>query len=77
MSPTEEQPDGKAGGGQGGAGGIEEEPALHPSIAVMQPILRFLQLLCENHNQSLQNFLRSQNNKQNFNLVSIIRSELN
>uniref|UniRef100_A0A4W6FSH0 Inositol 1,4,5-trisphosphate receptor n=1 Tax=Lates calcarifer TaxID=8187 RepID=A0A4W6FSH0_LATCA len=33
------------------------------------PILRFLQLLCENHNQDLQNFLRCQNNKTNYNLV--------
>nr|CAI5851385.1 unnamed protein product [Callosobruchus analis] len=36
----------------------------------MQPILRFLQLLCENHNSALQNLLRNQNNKSNFNLVS-------
>ncbi|XP_022655647.1 inositol 1,4,5-trisphosphate receptor type 1-like isoform X5 [Varroa destructor] len=70
MSPSEEQADGKAGIGQRGTGGVEDEPALHPSIAVMKPILRFLQLLCENHNQSLQNYLRSQSNKQNFNLVS-------
>lgn len=39
-------------------------------ISVMQPILRFLQLLCENHNSDLQNLLRSQNSKTNFNLVS-------
>ncbi|XP_072569017.1 inositol 1,4,5-trisphosphate-gated calcium channel ITPR1 isoform X9 [Paramormyrops kingsleyae] len=38
-------------------------------IAIMQPILRFLQLLCENHNRDLQNFLRCQNNKNNYNLV--------
>ncbi|XP_051776949.1 inositol 1,4,5-trisphosphate receptor type 1-like isoform X1 [Erpetoichthys calabaricus] len=38
-------------------------------IAIMQPILRFLQLLCENHNRDLQNFLRCQNNKTNYNLV--------
>lgn len=36
----------------------------------MQPVLRFLQLLCENHNPELQNLLRSQNNKTNYNLVS-------
>ena len=39
-------------------------------IAVMKQILRFLQLLCENHNPDLQNFLRNQNQKTNFNLVS-------
>uniref|UniRef100_A0A8C5NBS2 Inositol 1,4,5-trisphosphate receptor n=1 Tax=Gouania willdenowi TaxID=441366 RepID=A0A8C5NBS2_GOUWI len=38
-------------------------------IIIMQPILRFLQLLCENHNRDLQNFLRCQNNKNNYNLV--------
>uniref|UniRef100_A0A8B9PU69 Inositol 1,4,5-trisphosphate receptor n=1 Tax=Apteryx owenii TaxID=8824 RepID=A0A8B9PU69_APTOW len=41
----------------------------NPAIAIMQPILRFLQLLCENHNRELQNFLRHQNNKTNYNLV--------
>ncbi|XP_016118873.1 inositol 1,4,5-trisphosphate receptor type 3-like [Sinocyclocheilus grahami] len=40
-----------------------------PSVTIMKPILRFLQLLCENHNQDLQNFLRSQSNKTNYNLV--------
>ncbi|XP_029422777.1 inositol 1,4,5-trisphosphate receptor type 3 isoform X1 [Nannospalax galili] len=39
------------------------------SVLVMRPILRFLQLLCENHNRDLQNFLRCQNNKTNYNLV--------
>uniref|UniRef100_A0A673ILU1 Inositol 1,4,5-trisphosphate receptor n=1 Tax=Sinocyclocheilus rhinocerous TaxID=307959 RepID=A0A673ILU1_9TELE len=38
-------------------------------ITTMQPILRLLQLLCENHNRELQNFLRCQNNKNNYNLV--------
>ncbi|MED6283466.1 Inositol 1,4,5-trisphosphate receptor type 1 [Characodon lateralis] len=38
-------------------------------IVIMQPILRFLQLLCENHNRDLQNFLRCQNKKNNYNLV--------
>ncbi|CAL4061721.1 unnamed protein product, partial [Meganyctiphanes norvegica] len=47
----------------------DETPKLSPKIAVMEPILRFLQLLCENHNSKLQNFLRS-NNKNKFNLVS-------
>lgn len=31
-----------------------EEAVMSPTIAVMQPILRFLQLLCENHNRELQ-----------------------
>uniref|UniRef100_A0A146L7A0 Inositol 1,4,5-trisphosphate receptor n=1 Tax=Lygus hesperus TaxID=30085 RepID=A0A146L7A0_LYGHE len=43
---------------------------LSEKVLVMQPILRFLQLLCENHNRYLQNTLRNQNNKSNYNLVS-------
>nr|UUA80742.1 intracellular calcium ion channel [Mythimna separata] len=43
---------------------------LPPKVAIMRPILRFLQLLCENHNPDLQNLLRNQNNKSNYNLVS-------
>ncbi|RXM31832.1 Inositol 1,4,5-trisphosphate receptor type 2 [Acipenser ruthenus] len=42
---------------------------MSPAIAIMEPILRYLQLLCENHNRDLQNFLRHQNNKTNYNLV--------
>ncbi|XP_078276818.1 inositol 1,4,5-trisphosphate-gated calcium channel ITPR3 [Rhinoraja longicauda] len=42
---------------------------ISPAVAIMQPILRFLQLLCENHNCNLQNLLRCQNNKTNYNLV--------
>eukprot|EP00092_Neocalanus_flemingeri_P012650 GFUD01013633.1.p1 GENE.GFUD01013633.1~~GFUD01013633.1.p1 ORF type:complete len:2696 (-),score=487.89 GFUD01013633.1:214-8301(-) len=48
----------------------EEEKQLSGKVSVMQPILRFLQLLCENHNQKLQNLLRDQNNKTKYNLVS-------
>ena len=33
-------------------------------------LIRFLQLLCENHNKFLQNLLRDQNNKTKYNLVS-------
>nr|XP_028601344.1 inositol 1,4,5-trisphosphate receptor type 2 isoform X1 [Podarcis muralis] len=55
------------------AGNIDEksseEMTMSPAIVIMQPILRFLQLLCENHNRELQNFLRNQNNKTNYNLV--------
>ncbi|KAK2589036.1 hypothetical protein KPH14_001879 [Odynerus spinipes] len=51
--------------------GVErDDTQLSAKVLVMQPILRFLQLLCENHNRELQNFLRNQNNKTNFNLVS-------
>ncbi|XP_035381388.1 inositol 1,4,5-trisphosphate receptor type 2 isoform X1 [Electrophorus electricus] len=46
-----------------------EEVQMSPAIGIMKPILRFLQLLCENHNRHLQNFLRDQNNKTNYNLV--------
>ena len=43
---------------------------LPEDIAIMKIILRFLQLLCENHNSDLQNLLRvQQNNKTSFNLV--------
>lgn len=43
---------------------------LHEDIAIMEIILRFLQLLCENHNCDLQNYLRVQsNNKTSYNLV--------
>lgn len=31
-----------------------EEGQLDPKVLVMQPILRYLQLLCENHNRDLQ-----------------------
>ncbi|CAB1313637.1 unnamed protein product, partial [Coregonus sp. 'balchen'] len=56
-----------------GPGGVaeerEEETQMSRSITIMKPILRYLQLLCENHNRDLQNFLRNQNNKTNYNLV--------
>ncbi|XP_029290991.1 inositol 1,4,5-trisphosphate-gated calcium channel ITPR3 isoform X1 [Cottoperca gobio] len=47
----------------------ELEMEMGPAVTIMKPILRFLQLLCENHNHDLQNFLRCQNNKTNYNLV--------
>ncbi|XP_038666908.1 inositol 1,4,5-trisphosphate receptor type 2-like isoform X1 [Scyliorhinus canicula] len=47
----------------------KDEEVMSPAITIMEPILRFLQLLCENHNSELQNFLRHQNNKTNYNLV--------
>ena len=49
----------------------EDENKLSPKVAVMKPILRFLQLLCENHNKYMQNLLRDQKgNKTKYNLVS-------
>lgn len=48
----------------------DEKNKLSSKVIVMQPILRFLQLLCENHNPDLQNLLRNQSNKTNHNLVS-------
>lgn len=43
---------------------------LPEDIAIMEIILRFLQLLCENHNSDLQNYLRVQpSNKSSYNLV--------
>jgi hypothetical protein len=45
----------------------EEENKLSPKVSVMKPILRFLQLLCENHNRQMQNLLRDQvKNKNSF-----------
>lgn len=32
----------------------EVEMEMGPAVIIMKPILRFLQLLCENHNQDLQ-----------------------
>ncbi|XP_008294222.1 inositol 1,4,5-trisphosphate receptor type 2 [Stegastes partitus] len=52
-----------------GAEDALEETQMSPAITIMKPILRYLQLLCENHNLDLQNFLRNQNNKTNYNLV--------
>ncbi|XP_036375711.1 inositol 1,4,5-trisphosphate receptor type 2 isoform X1 [Megalops cyprinoides] len=58
-----------SGGEGGGPDDLREEAQMSPAIAIMKPILRYLQLLCENHNRDLQNFLRNQNNKTNYNLV--------
>uniref|UniRef100_A0A3B3Y3Q1 Inositol 1,4,5-trisphosphate receptor n=1 Tax=Poecilia mexicana TaxID=48701 RepID=A0A3B3Y3Q1_9TELE len=51
------------------AGAKNQEEKMSFVVVIMQPILRFLQLLCENHNRDLQNFLRNQNKKNNYNLV--------
>uniref|UniRef100_A0A803TVR0 Inositol 1,4,5-trisphosphate receptor n=1 Tax=Anolis carolinensis TaxID=28377 RepID=A0A803TVR0_ANOCA len=56
-------------GAQSAAEKNKDELEMSAVITIMQPILRFLQLLCENHNRDLQNFLRCQNNKTNYNLV--------
>ncbi|CAK9290328.1 unnamed protein product [Gordionus sp. m RMFG-2023] len=48
----------------------ESDKNTYSQLDLMIPILRFLQLLCENHNILLQNFLRSQNMKTNSNMVS-------
>ncbi|XP_068212186.1 LOW QUALITY PROTEIN: inositol 1,4,5-trisphosphate receptor [Palaemon carinicauda] len=56
--------------GKGNKETASDNPKLSPKIAVMRPVLRFLQLLCENHNLYLQNYLRTQENKTNHNLVS-------
>ncbi|EFX61768.1 hypothetical protein DAPPUDRAFT_271917 [Daphnia pulex] len=39
------------------------ESKLSATVLVMLPAFRFLQLLCENHNRDLQNFLQAQSNK--------------
>ncbi|XP_071406293.1 inositol 1,4,5-trisphosphate-gated calcium channel ITPR1 isoform X2 [Pithys albifrons albifrons] len=56
-------------GAQAAADKGKDDLEMSAVISIMQPILRFLQLLCENHNRDLQNFLRCQNNKTNYNLV--------
>ncbi|XP_029814257.1 inositol 1,4,5-trisphosphate receptor type 1 isoform X5 [Manacus vitellinus] len=56
-------------GAQAAADKSKDDLEMSAVISIMQPILRFLQLLCENHNRDLQNFLRCQNNKTNYNLV--------
>lgn len=44
--------------------------SLPEDVEIMEFVLRFLQLLCENHNLDLQNYLRVQpSNKSSFNLV--------
>ncbi|KAG1937067.1 inositol 1,4,5-trisphosphate receptor type [Pimephales promelas] len=57
------------GSGVDGMEEVVEETQMSQAIIIMKPILRFLQLLCENHNRDLQNFLRDQSNKTNYNLV--------
>lgn len=53
-----------------GASTITSMSNLPEDIAIMEIILRFLQLLCENHNSELQNYLRVQPaNKTTYNLV--------
>ncbi|BFZ08220.1 hypothetical protein BsWGS_11262 [Bradybaena similaris] len=42
-----------------------DDKKMSQQIAIMKPILRFLQLLCENHNRDLQNYLRTQPNCKN------------
>ncbi|XP_042858800.1 inositol 1,4,5-trisphosphate receptor-like [Penaeus japonicus] len=67
ISPLEEASD---FGGRGNKEAAADNPKLSEKISVMEPVLRFLQLLCENHNLYLQNYLRDQRNKTNYNLVS-------
>uniref|UniRef100_A0A0N5C5P1 Inositol 1,4,5-trisphosphate receptor n=1 Tax=Strongyloides papillosus TaxID=174720 RepID=A0A0N5C5P1_STREA len=43
---------------------------LPQEVAIMEPILRFLQLLCENHNSLLQDYLRTQGDRPDHNLVA-------
>jgi inositol 1,4,5-triphosphate receptor type 1 len=47
------------------------QTSLSEDIAISEIIFRFMQLLCENHNHDLQNFLRIQpQNKNTYNLVT-------
>ncbi|KAG9509653.1 Inositol 1,4,5-trisphosphate receptor, partial [Fragariocoptes setiger] len=52
---------------------IDRETTMPDEVRVMLPILRLLQLLCEHHNKSMQDFLRGHKltkSVQNYNLVS-------
>uniref|UniRef100_A0A8C1MYN3 Inositol 1,4,5-trisphosphate receptor n=1 Tax=Cyprinus carpio TaxID=7962 RepID=A0A8C1MYN3_CYPCA len=69
IHPLSQKTYGAMGSGVDGMEEVEEETQMSQAITIMKPILRFLQLLCENHNRDLQNFLRDQNNKTNYNLV--------
>ncbi|CAN0066404.1 unnamed protein product, partial [Lampetra planeri] len=60
---------GLGGGGAGALGATRDDGEMSPVVVIMEPILRFLQLMCENHNRDLQNLLRCQSNKTNYNLV--------
>ncbi len=42
------------GSGVDGMEEVVEETQMSQAITIMKPILRFLQLLCENHNRNLQ-----------------------
>ena len=58
------------GGGGGGETSDDETKGLTNSVRLMHPLMRFLQLLCENHNKDLQRYLNDQKNKTNYDLVS-------
>lgn len=45
---------GDSSGTRGSKESSSDNPKLSQKIAVMEPVLRFLQLLCENHNLFLQ-----------------------
>ncbi|XP_003368548.1 inositol 1,4,5-trisphosphate receptor type 1, partial [Trichinella spiralis] len=49
---------------------VDADFLLPAEVTIMEPILRLLQLLCENHNPALQNFLRCQENRTNYNMVT-------
>jgi inositol 1,4,5-triphosphate receptor type 1 len=52
------------------------ESKLSAKALVMLPVFRFLQLLCENRNRDLQNFLRAQSNKNSYNIGGSTTGEL-
>uniref|UniRef100_A0A914ER69 Inositol 1,4,5-trisphosphate receptor n=1 Tax=Acrobeloides nanus TaxID=290746 RepID=A0A914ER69_9BILA len=48
----------------------EKRDLLPAEVSIVEPVLRFMQLLCENHNTTLQNFLRTQGGRPDYNLVA-------
>uniref|UniRef100_A0A914EEX3 Uncharacterized protein n=1 Tax=Acrobeloides nanus TaxID=290746 RepID=A0A914EEX3_9BILA len=49
---------------------LKKRDLLPAEVSIVEPVLRFMQLLCENHNATLQNFLRTQGGRPDYNLVA-------
>ncbi|XP_019353889.1 inositol 1,4,5-trisphosphate receptor type 2 isoform X3 [Alligator mississippiensis] len=54
-----------------------DEAMMSPAIAIMQPILRFLQLLCENHNRELQTCIATHESNGIDIIIALILNDIN
>ncbi|XP_019371248.1 PREDICTED: inositol 1,4,5-trisphosphate receptor type 2 isoform X3 [Gavialis gangeticus] len=54
-----------------------DEAIMSPAIAIMQPILRFLQLLCENHNRELQTCIATHESNGIDIIIALILNDIN